>query len=124
LPGLTVAGIDISAYAIENALETVKHVCKSATPRVAYADRSFDFVCAINTIHNLPLADCKTALRHIQRVSRGSASLWWMPTGRTKSASALEQWVLTCKTYMHVDEWKALFDKVGYTGDYYWFIAA
>jgi len=23
---------------------------------------------------------------------------------------------------MHVDEWKAFFAEVGYTGDYYWFI--
>jgi len=24
---------------------------------------------------------------------------------------------------MHVDEWKKLFSEIGYTGDYYWFIA-
>ena len=32
------------------------------------------------------------------------------------------QWALTAKTIMHVDDWKAFFKKVGYTGDYYWFI--
>ena len=35
----------------------------------------------------------------------------------------LEKWVLPCKTYMHVDDWKELFAEAGYTGDYYWFIA-
>lgn len=29
---------------------------------------------------------------------------------------------LTAKTVMHVGEWMALFKKVGYTGDYYWFM--
>ena len=38
-----------------------------------YPDRSFDLVTAINTIHNLPLAECKQALREIQRVSQGRA---------------------------------------------------
>jgi hypothetical protein len=31
-------------------------------------------------------------------------------------------WNLTAQTIMHVDEWKAFFAEVGYTGDYYWFI--
>ena len=32
-------------------------------------------------------------------------------------------WVLTALTFMHVDDWKKVFAEVGYTGDYYWFIA-
>jgi hypothetical protein len=31
-------------------------------------------------------------------------------------------WNLTAKTIMHVDEWKAFFAEVGYTGDYFWFV--
>jgi hypothetical protein len=31
-------------------------------------------------------------------------------------------WNLTAKTIKHVDEWKAFFKRVGYTGDYYWFM--
>ena len=34
----------------------------------------------------------------------------------------MDAWNLTALTYMHVDEWKALFKQVGYTGDYFWFI--
>ena len=34
----------------------------------------------------------------------------------------MDAWNLTALTYMHVDQWKALFKGVGYTGDYYWFI--
>ena len=34
----------------------------------------------------------------------------------------MEAWNLTALTYLHVDEWINLFNEVGYTGDYYWFI--
>jgi hypothetical protein len=34
----------------------------------------------------------------------------------------MEAWNLTAKTVLHVDEWKNLFKKAGYTGDYYWFM--
>jgi hypothetical protein len=30
---------------------------------------------------------------------------------------------LTAESMMHVDDWRTLFSEVGYTGDYYWFIA-
>jgi len=34
----------------------------------------------------------------------------------------MKKWNITAETFMHVDDWKRLFDEVGYTGDYYWFI--
>ena len=42
---------------------------------------------------------------------------WRMP----EQQRMLKEWILTAKTYMHVDDWVALFREVGYTGDYYWF---
>jgi SAM-dependent methyltransferase len=124
MPGLRVAGLDISTYALANAIETVKPFLRlGSAVELPYPDRSFDLVLAINTVHNLDLEPCKQALREIQRVSRGNAFLvvdaWRTEEERRK----LEQWVLTCRTRMHVDDWKELFAEVGYTGDYYWFIA-
>jgi ubiquinone/menaquinone biosynthesis C-methylase UbiE len=87
-----------------------------------YESRSFDFVTGINVLHNLPLEECKQALREIQRVSRRWAFIMVDAYRTPEEKQRLEAWVLTCKTYMHVDEWKRLFDEVGYTGDYYWFI--
>src|SRR3546814_13632672 len=40
---------------------------------IPFPDDSFDLVISINTIHNLPLDDCKQALREIQRVTRRHA---------------------------------------------------
>jgi len=124
MPNLTIAGIDISEYAIENALETVKPFLRVGDAKeLPYEDNSFDLVTAINTIHNLPLEECKQALREIERVTRHHAFVQLDAYRTQEEKERLERWVLTCKTYMHANEWKELFGEVGYTGDYYWFIA-
>ena len=124
MPNLTIAGIDISEYAIEQAIETVKPFLRVGNAKkLLYEDNSFDLVISINTIHNLPLEECKQALQEIQRVSRKHAFIT-MDAWRTEDErERLMKWNLTALTYMHVDDWKKVFAEVGYTGDYYWFIA-
>jgi SAM-dependent methyltransferase len=124
MPNSTVAGIDVSEYAITNAIETMKpHVRVGNAVKLPFPDRSFDLVTAINTIHNLDVDGCKRALREIQRVTRGAAFIVVDAWRTEEERRQLENWVLTCRTHMHVDAWKDLFDEVGYTGDYYWFFA-
>ena len=70
MPEASVAGIDISEYAIKHAIETVKPFLRVGNAKdLPYEDGSFDLVISINTIPNLPLEECKQALREIQRVS-------------------------------------------------------
>jgi ubiquinone/menaquinone biosynthesis C-methylase UbiE len=122
-PASIVAGIDISGYAIGNAIESVRPFLAVGNARdLPYPDRSFDLVTAINTVHNLPLGDCKQALGEIQRVSRGRAFVVVDAWTNDEQRERMSEWVITAKTVMHVDDWKSLFDEVGYTGDYYWFI--
>lgn len=124
MPEVEVAGIDISKYGIENAIEPMKPYLWLGNARdLPYEDGSFDLVTAINTIHNLPLEECKQALREVERVSRSNAFIMVDAYRTDQERDNLEKWVLTCKTYMHVEEWKELFAEVGYNGDYYWFIA-
>jgi len=120
----TIAGIDISNYAIENAMSSVRTFLKIASAeKLPYPDKSFDLVISINSIHNLPLERLKNALREIQRVCRKDSYItidaWHNGTEREN----LFKWVLTAETMMHVDDWKKLFSEIGYTGDYWWFIA-
>src|SRR5579883_3031160 len=71
MPGATLAGIDVSEYAISNAVESVKPFVRVGNARsLPYPDKSFDLVLAINTIHNLPYEHCKESLREITRVCR------------------------------------------------------
>lgn len=124
LPDAHIAGIDISNYAIENAMPLVKPFLKVASAeKLPYSDKSFDLVISINTVHNLPLERLKSALREIQRVCRGNSYVTVDAWRNEKERENLYKWVLTAETMMHVDDWKKLFDEVGYIGDYWWFIA-
>lgn len=124
MPNLIIAGIDISGYAIEHAIETVKPFLRVGNAKeLPYENKSFDLVISINTIHNLPLEDCKQALREIERVSRKYAFITVDAWRTEEERKRLLQWNLTAQTFMHVKDWKKLFAEVGYTGDYYWFIA-
>ena len=123
IPGITVAGIDISKYAIENALNDIKPFIQVANAKkLPYADKSFDLVISINTIHNLPLEECKQALREIQRVSKKNAFITVDAYRTEEEKKRMDMWNLTALTYMSVTEWEVLFKEVGYTGDYFWFI--
>lgn len=124
MPECIVAGIDVSSYAIENALASVKpflHV--ASAENLPYPDKSFDLVISINSIHNLPLGRLKIALKEIERVSRKYSYITVDAWRNEIERENLYKWVLTAETMMHVDDWKKLFVEVGYTGDYWWFIA-
>lgn len=123
IPGITVRGIDISEYAISNAMEDVRPFVSIGDARhLPFPDHSFDVVIAINTLHNLTRPDCVRALREIERVGRGKSFITVDAYRNEEEKALMEAWNLTALTYMHVEEWKAFFKHAGYTGDYYWFI--
>ncbi len=123
IPGIAVSGIDISPYAIEHAQAEVKSALRVADARALPFDaHSFDLVISINTIHNLEVDELVTALQEIQRVSRGHSFITVDAYRNEEEKELMFAWNLTAKTILHVEEWKALFKKIGYTGDYFWFI--
>lgn len=124
MPNCTVAGIDVSEYAIENAMPSVKPYLKVVSAeRLPYPDKSSDLVISINSIHNLSPEPLKAALKEVERVSREHSYITVDAWRNEEERENLYKWVLTAETMMHVDDWKKLFDEVGYTGDYWWFIA-
>ena len=123
IPGISVAGVDVSDYAIEHAMEDVQSKVQVADARnLPFADNSFDVVIAINTIHNLEREECAKALREIERVSRKGSFITVDAYRDDEEKERMFAWNLTAKTIMSVDEWVAFFDEVGYTGDYFWFM--
>jgi SAM-dependent methyltransferase len=123
MPQARVAGIDVSQYAIENALPEVKPFLQVADAKaLPFEDNSFDFVFSITTLHNLELEELVVGLQEVERVSRKGSFITVDAYRNELEKERMEAWNLTAKTMMHVDEWKALFKKVGYTGDFYWFI--
>jgi len=123
IPGITVKGIDISEYAIENAIEDMKlHVQIANAKELPFVDNSFDVVISINTVHNLERGECMQALQEIERVSKGKSFITVDAYRNDEEKELMIAWNLTAKTFMQVDEWKIFFEEAGYTGDYYWFI--
>lgn len=123
IPGIVVKGVDVSAYAIENAIEDMHtHVQVADARDLPFADNSFDLVISINTIHNLEQAELIQALREIERVSRRHAFISVDAYRNDEEKEAMLAWNLTARTILSVPEWIALFDEAGYTGDYYWFV--
>lgn len=124
MPLSTVRGIDISQYAIDNAMDSMKPFVEVGNAReLPFPDKSFDLVISINTVHNLPLEECKQSLREIERVSRKNSFIVVDAWRNDEEKSRMLKWNLTALTYMHADDWKKVFHEVGFTGDFYWFIA-
>lgn len=124
MPDITVSGIDISKYAIENAIDDMKPYLKIGNAKsLPFFDKSFDLVISINTVDHLPLEDCKKAISEIQRVTKKNAFICVNAWHNEKEKEKLLKWNVTALTNMYVNDWKKLFREVGYKGDYYWFIA-
>ena len=123
IPDITVSGVDVSDYAITHAMDDIKSKVQVADARdLPFADNSFDVAIAINTIHNLDRDDCAQALREIERVSRKGSFITVDAYRNDDEKERMFAWNLTAKTIMSVDEWVSLFEEVGYTGDYFWFV--
>lgn len=123
IPGIEVAGIDVSAYAIDNAIADMRpHLQVASATELPFPDHSFDVVIAINTLHNLERAELIQALREIERVGRGQAFVTVDAYRDDEEKERMFAWNLTARTVLSVDGWKDLFAEAGYTGDYYWFI--
>src|SRR3989338_8809972 len=71
IPGISVKGIDISEYAINNAMEVMQSHCQVAcATNLPFPDKSFDCVISITTLHNLEKKELIQALHEIERVKK------------------------------------------------------
>jgi ubiquinone/menaquinone biosynthesis C-methylase UbiE len=119
VPGARVAGIDISEYAIEHAKEEVKPFLRLGNASsLPYADKSFDLVYSITTLHNLYLRELWSALGEIQRVGRDAKHVTVEGYRNEREKMNLLYWQLTCRAFHTPSEWEFLFDRAGYAGDY------
>ena len=123
IPDITVKGVDISQYAIDNVIADMRpHVQVANATHLPFPDKSFDAVISINTVHNLVREECGKALQEIERVSRGKSFITVDAYRNEEEKERMYAWNLTAKTIMTTDEWITFFKEVGYSGDYFWFI--
>ena len=123
IPGVHVAGLDLSAYAVERAMDDVRpFVLVGSADRLPFADKSFDLVVSINTVHNLERDRCVLAISEMERVSRRFKYLQVDSYRSEQERENFERWQLTAVTYYDPAGWRRVFEQAGYTGDYYWTI--
>lgn len=121
-PGLEVTGLDISAYAIENAHPDAKPFLMQGSVDAMPFDEAFDAVLCLDTVHNLSRDRAKRALQEIQRLSGGRAYVRVDSYRTPEQKAVFESWVLTAEFHDYPEGWLALFAEAGYTGDYSWTI--
>ena len=118
-PGVEVVGIDVSSYAIEHTMESVRPFVRTGSAaKLDFPDDSFDLVVSINTLHNLYNYDLHAALREIERVGRGAKYLCVEAYRNEREKVNLMYWQLTCRAFHMPAEWQWIFDQAGYTGDH------
>ncbi len=119
LPNLEISGFDISKYGIENAKPEIKKYLfrHDAKDKFPFKDKSFDLVISVSSLHNLMLGDLESSILEVERVGKKS---YIMVEGYRNEQELfnLQCWALTGACFLHVDEWKWIFQKCKYSGDY------
>ena len=119
VPGIEVTGLDISDYALAHAKEEVRdRLIKGNAKKLPFDDDSFDLVISLTTLHNLRVYDLKSAVKEIERVSKGNSYIMVESFRNDLEELNMLYWQLTCASYYAVDEWEWLYKEWGYTGDY------
>lgn len=121
--GIDAYGIDISEYALMHCEpEVVGRLHLGSADHLPFPDQSFAAVISINTVHNLPYNRCVTAVCEIERLSPGKGFIQVDSYRTQEQKEVFESWVLTALYHDYPDGWQRLFQKAGYTGDWYWTI--
>jgi SAM-dependent methyltransferase len=118
VPGIEIAGIDISDYAIAHAKDEVKPYLQVGTcTDLPYESASFDLVYSITTLHNLHVHDLKSAAGELQRVGRRDRYICVESYRNEQEKANLLYWQLTCQSFYTPEEWQWLLNEFGYVGD-------
>lgn len=118
-PDMKIRGTDISKYAIENSMPSVKkYIQKASFTELPFKAREFDFVIAIGVVYTLNLADAIKCLKEIQRVGKGKSFVTLGAFRDEKGEKLFRYWTLLGCTILHVDDWIEVLKEAGYTGDY------
>jgi hypothetical protein len=118
-PTITLAGTEISDYAIECVAPSIKHLIQKASfCELPFADNSFDFIICIGAVYTLNLPDVIKCLKEIQRVGKGRSFITLGAYETEEDFRLFRHWSLLGCTILSKTEWIDVMRHVGYTGDY------
>ncbi|HCU99468.1 MAG TPA: SAM-dependent methyltransferase [Chloroflexi bacterium] len=119
LPGLRVAGFDISKHGISDARPEIKDdlFIHRAQDPYKFKDNEFDLVISLGCFHNLRIFELKNALSEVERVGKSGYIMLESYRNELEQFN-LQCWALTCESFFDHEEWPWIYDHFGYTGDY------
>ncbi len=119
LPGIEIHGIENHVYPLKKTvLKDKKKLILSEYYNTPFKKNYFDFVLGFNSIYMQNLGDVIKTLSEISRVSKKSYIS--LASGETNNEiQKFQKWTLLGTTILKKNEWKKLFKKIGYKGDYY-----
>jgi SAM-dependent methyltransferase len=118
IPGIRVAGLDISDYAIRHAPpEIFAYLVQGSAINLPWPDQNFDLVMSINTLHNLYNFELEMALMELSRIARDQYVVVESYRNELEKMNLL-YWQVTCEAFCTPEEWRWWFMKTRYEGDY------
>ncbi len=118
-PKMKIAGYEVSKYAIEYAMPSIKKFIRQGRfESLPYKSHEFNFVIAMGVVYTLTLSDTISCLKEIQRVSKGKSFITLGAYRNEDEEKMFRSWSVLGATILHVDDWVEVLKEAGYTGDY------
>ena len=118
IPGIKSYGIENHSYALKKAVKCNSKLIKSDYYTIPFKNKYFDFVIAFNSLYMQNLGDVIKSLKEIERVSKKSYIV--LASGENdEERNKFYRWTLIGTSILLKKEWKTLFKKIKFKGDYY-----
>tara|TARA_Y100001970_G_C14125259_1_gene798577 strand:+ start:600 stop:1262 length:663 start_codon:yes stop_codon:yes gene_type:complete len=118
LPGIKSFGVENHPYPLKKSVKCNSRLIECQYYNLPFKDKYFDFVIAFNSLYMQNLGDVIKSLREIERVSKKSYVI--LASGENDhERNKFYRWTLIGTTILLKKEWKILFKKIKFKGDYY-----
>ena len=118
IPGIKSYGIENHSYALKKAVKCKSKLIKSEYYNMPFKNKYFDFVIAFNSLYMQNLGDVIKSLKEIKRISKKSYIV--LASGENdQERNKFYRWTLIGTSILLKKEWKTLFKKIKFKGDYY-----
>lgn len=118
IPGIKSYGIENHSYALNKSVKCKSKLIKSDYYKIPFKNKYFDFVIAFNSLYMQNLGDVIKSLKEIERVSKQSYIV--LASGENdEERNKFYKWTLIGTSILLKKEWKTLFKKIKFKGDYY-----
>ncbi len=118
LPGIKSYGVENHPYPLKKSIRCNSKLIECQYYNLPFKNKYFDFVIAFNSLYMQNLGDVIKSLREIERVSKKSYVI--LASGENDNErNKFYRWTLIGTTILLKKEWKKLFKKIKFKGDYY-----